>query len=109
MSDAPPVGKIRLHDAVVPELTAGRYRVTSTLKISAGGADLVAPPAQLMHVQIDAARFAIDAGGVVTDAKGAALDFSRGRTLSGNHAAIVGACSARVHAAVLAALEAGEA
>jgi hypothetical protein len=64
MSDAPPVGKIRLHDAVVPELTAGRYRVTSTLKISAGGADLVAPPAQLMHVQIDAARFAIDAGGV---------------------------------------------
>ena len=39
---------------------------------------------------------------------GAPLDFSRGRTLEGNHGVIVGACSERVHAAVLAALAAGE-
>ena len=49
-----------------------------------------------------------EAGGVVTDGRGAPLDFSRGRTLEGNHGVIVGACSERVHAAVLAALAAGE-
>jgi len=48
-----------------------------------------------------------EAGGVVTDGRGGALDFSQGRTLKGNHEVIVGACSQRVHAAVLAALAAG--
>jgi hypothetical protein len=64
MNDAPPVGKIRLHDAVIPELAAGRYRVTSELKVRVGTADLTAPPAQSMHVQVDAPRFAIDPGEV---------------------------------------------
>jgi hypothetical protein len=71
-NDAPAVGKIRLHDAVVPELSAGRYRVTSTLQIrakkppAAGSAQtsLGAPPPQQMHVQIDAPRFAIDPGDI---------------------------------------------
>ncbi len=62
MSDAPPVGKIRLNDAVVPELPAGRYRLTSSLNISAGSETLAAPPQQLMHLQVDAPRFAIDPG-----------------------------------------------
>lgn len=65
MNDVPPVGKIRLYDAVIPELAAGRYRVTSELKVRVGAADLPAPPAQQMHVQLDTPRFAIDPGEVV--------------------------------------------
>ena len=50
-----------------------------------------------------------EAGGVVTDTAGGELDFSLGKTLSGNRG-VVGACSARVHGAVLRALAgAGEA
>lgn len=64
--EAPAVGSIRLYDRARTDLRAGRYRVTSQLAIERLGdapeeapAALDSPPAHVLHVNVDAPRWAL--------------------------------------------------
>jgi hypothetical protein len=60
MSSPPKIGGMKLHDAVIPDLAAGLYRVTSGLDISDNGSALSAPADQHTHFEVHAPRFALD-------------------------------------------------
>ena len=69
MSNTPPnVGAIRLHDAALPALPGGLYRLTSTVEVTriAGNAPLGAPPPRETHIRVAGPRWALDDSEIAT-------------------------------------------
>lgn len=59
MTETLPIGSIRLYDSVVPDITAGVYRVRSSLAVASADDTLAAPPAHDAFIEVAGPRFAL--------------------------------------------------